>query len=379
MTSKTSATFGPILFPFTGSTVGGSHISTFHLARSLAADYGIKCVVLAASASNVARQAAEMDLDVHSIEDRPARARDPVADITKLPRRVRTLKSYGPSAIVHCNDIWSLQSWGIAGRMLGLPLVYHHRALLRMPWFDRALVRQAHGIITISDPCRRDLRFLPENRVTCVLNPFPDPMLERPMGWWAEFRAHAPENAEPVLIGFIGNFQFRKRPDFFLEVCAAIAAREPRARFVIFGRERDFRSRDLESRAADLGIADRLILAGFRSPPEMNIATLDILLAPAFGEPFGRTLVEALLLGVPFVATDDAGHSEIVARWSGGILVKPHATVDEFADAAMRVLAAPKDVVLSLDERRKVAEELSPRTHAARIMAVYRHISEARR
>jgi Glycosyltransferase Family 4 len=157
MTSKTSATFGPILFPFTGSTVGGSHISTFHLARSLAADYGIKCVVLAASASNVARQAAEMDLDVHSIEDGPAKARDPVADITKLPRRVWTLKSYGPSAIVHCNDIWSLQSWGIAGRMLGLPLVYHHRALLRMPWFDRALVRQSHGIITISDPCRRDL------------------------------------------------------------------------------------------------------------------------------------------------------------------------------------------------------------------------------
>ncbi|QRM33401.1 glycosyltransferase family 4 protein [Microvirga sp. VF16] len=378
MTSKTNATFGPILFPFTGSTVGGSHISAFHLARSLAADHGIKGIVLAAPASNVARQAAEMGLDVHSTGDAPAKARDPVADIARLSRRVRTLKSYGPGAIVHCNDIWSLQSWGIAGRMLGLPLVYHHRALLRMRWFDRALVRQSQGIITISDSCRHDLGFLPANYVRCVLNPFPDPMLEPPKGWQEEFRAHAPEDAEPILIGFIGNFQFRKRPDFFLDVCAAIAAREPRARFVIFGRERNFQSGDLESRAADLGIANRLILAGFRSPPEMNIATLDILLAPAFGEPFGRTLVEALLLGVPFVATDDAGHSEIVARWSGGILVEPHATVDEFADAAMRVLAEPKDVILSLDARRKVAEELSPRTHAARIMDVYRNISGAR-
>ena len=378
MTSKTNAAFGPILFPFTGSTVGGSHISTFHLARSLKADHGIKCVVLAAPASHVARQAAEMDLDVHSTGDTPAKARDPVADIARLSRRVRTLKSYGPDAIVHCNDIWSLQSWGIAGRMLGLPLVYHHRALLRMRWFDRALVRQSHGIITISDPCRRDLRFVPGDRVTCVLNPFPDPMLEPPKGWRTDFRAHAPDDAEPILIGFIGNFHFRKRPNFFLDVCAAIAARESRARFVIFGRERDFQSLDLENRAADLGIADRLVLAGFRSPPEMNIATLDILLAPAFGEPFGRTLVEALLLGVPFVATNDAGHTEIVARWSGGILVEPHATVDEFTDAVMQVLAAPEDVVLSLDARRKVAEELSPRTHAARIMDVYRHISEAR-
>ncbi len=375
MTSRTNATFGPILFPFTGSTVGGSHISTFHLARSLVADHGIRCVVLAAPGSNVARQAAEMDLDVCSTGDAPAKARDPIADIARLSHRIRTLKSYGPGAIVHCNDIWSLQSWGIAGRMLGLPLVYHHRALLRMRWFDRALVRRSHGIITISDHCRRNLQFLPRNRITCVLNPFPDPVLESPKGWQTELRAHAPEDAEPLLVGFIGNYQFRKRPDFFVDVCAAIAAREPNARFVIFGRERDFQSRDLESRAADHGIADRLVLAGFRSPPEMNIAILDILLAPAFGEPFGRTLVEALLLGVPFVATDDSGHSEIVARWSGGILVRPQATAAEFADTAIRVLSAPEDVVLPLDDRRKVAEELSPKTHAARVMAVYHHIS----
>jgi glycosyltransferase involved in cell wall biosynthesis len=255
-----------------------------------------------------------MDLDVHPAGDAPAKTRGPVADIMSLPYRVRTLKSYGPGAIGHCNDIWSLQSWGIAGRMLGLPLVYHHRALLRMRWFDRVLVRQSHGIITISEPCRRELGFLPGNRVTCVLNPFPNPMLEPPKDWRAEFRTHAPDDAEPVLIGFIGNFQFRKRPDFFFDVCEAIAARERRARFVVFGRERDFQNRDLENRAVNLGIGDRLILAGFRSPPEMNIATLDILLAPAFGEPFGRTLVEALLLGVPFVATHDAGHFEIVAR-----------------------------------------------------------------
>ncbi|MXQ13574.1 glycosyltransferase family 4 protein [Microvirga makkahensis] len=378
MTSETNANFGPILFPFTGSTVGGSHISTFHLARSLEAHHGVKCVVLAPLASNVARQAAEMDLEVHSTGDAPAKARDFAADIAKVSRRLRTLKSYGPDAIVHCNDIWSLQSWGIVGRMLGLPLVYHHRALLRMRWLDRVLVRQSHGIITISDPCRRNLRFLPEERVTCILNPFPDPMLKPPEGRRMEFHPHTSGDAEPILIGFIGNFQFRKRPDYFLDVCAVIAARESRARFVIFGRERDFQGRDLEKRAADLGIADRLVLAGFRSPPEMNIATLDILLAPALGEPFGRTLVEALLLGVPFVATDDAGHSEIVARWSGGLLVGSQATADKFAEEAMRVLAAPEDFILSLEARRKVAEELSPRSHAARIMNVYRSISGAK-
>ena len=33
-----AAITGPVLFPFTGAGVGGSHISTFNLARSLAED-----------------------------------------------------------------------------------------------------------------------------------------------------------------------------------------------------------------------------------------------------------------------------------------------------------------------------------------------------
>ncbi|WP_162419632.1 glycosyltransferase family 4 protein [Microvirga brassicacearum] len=286
---------------------------------------------------------------------------------------MQALRLYGPHTVVHCNDLWTLQSWGFAGRLLSLPVVYHHRVILTMSRLDRALVRIAQAVITISEPCRRNLGFLADHRVHSILNPFPGPALERPAGWRAEFGARW-QDRRPILVGFVGNFQYRKRPDFFLEVCQVLAEREPDARFIIFGRERDYQSKDLEDRARELGIADKVALAGFRSPTEMNLATLDVLLAPALGEPFGRTLVEALLLGVPFVATDDAGHSEIVARWSGGHLVRPDATAEQFADAAVNVLAASGDVALSLEARHRVAEELAPRLHAAKMLGIYRRI-----
>src|SRR4029453_412667 len=152
----------------------------------------------------------------------------------------------------------------------------------------------------------------------------------------------------------------RKRPRFFLDVCRVLAEREPRMRFVLFGRERDHSAAELTAYANELGLTERVFFAGFRSPPERNLAPLDILLVPALAEPFGRTLVETLLLGVPYVATDDAGHGEIFSLWGGGRLVPRSATPHEFADEVMKVIAAPSAVCLPLQRRRHIAEEMSP-------------------
>jgi glycosyltransferase involved in cell wall biosynthesis len=379
MDSKTNAMIGPILFPFTGANVGGSHISTFHLARSLTLDHGTRCIIMAAADSGIARQASEIGLEVQLTGDPPAKSRRLWSDIAKLSCRMRALRLHGPRAVVHCSDLWTLQSWGSAGRLVGLPVVYHHRAILNMSGLDRALIRMAQAVVSISEPCRRNLGFLADHRIHSILNPFPESALDRPKHWRAEFNARWQGERSPILVGFVGNFQYRKRPDFFLDACQIIADREPDARFVMFGQERDYRSKDLEDRARKLGIGDKVVLAGFRSPAEMNLATLDILLVPALGEPFGRTLVEALLLGVPFVATDDAGHSEIAARWAGGRLVNPDATAEQFADAAVKVLSASGGTALPREARRRVAQELAPRTHAAKVLEIYRQICIAER
>src|SRR5690606_31581108 len=57
----------------------------------------------------------------------------------------------------------------------------------------------------------------------------------------------------------------------------------------------------------------------------------------AVREPFGRTLVEAMFLGTPVVATDDGGNPEAIEHEVNGILVPPDVP-DAFVAPIYRLL-----------------------------------------
>ena len=107
---------------------------------------------------------------------------------------------------------------------------------------------------------------------------------------------------------------------------------------------------------------------------ENNIAALDLLLAPAVNEPFGRTLVEAAILGTPYVATDDAGHREIFDLWRGGLLQPLADGAEAMAGSALAILDHPHQVVLGPADRRQIIDDLSAEMHAARVSALYERV-----
>jgi glycosyltransferase involved in cell wall biosynthesis len=259
-----------------------------------------------------------------------------------------------------------------------MPVIYHHRQFTKEIWTNRRLIAMANAVISISDACRRNLAFLADDRVQNIVNPFPERVGIDASIFRAELEGRWPGDGAIVFVGFVGSFVRRKRPDFFLDICGALAERDPRARFVLSGRDSGFTTEVLSAHAHRLGLAERTFLTGFRSPPERNIAPLDVLVAPAVAEPFGRTLVEAMLLGVPYVATADAGHNEIFSRWGGGRIVERAATAEQFADEIMRILAARDSIILSEETRRQLAEEISPHSHARKVIHVYRSVLKHR-
>ena len=76
---------------------------------------------------------------------------------------------------------------------------------------------------------------------------------------------------------------------------------------------------------------------GFRYPPEPWIAACDVLLVPAVEEPFGRSLIEAMLLGTPLIAADSGGNPEIIRHGETGYLVPPD-DPDAFAERTLALL-----------------------------------------
>jgi glycosyltransferase involved in cell wall biosynthesis len=135
--------------------------------------------------------------------------------------------------------------------------------------------------------------------------------------------------------------------------------------FAVFGEDRCGFRPEMESRAAAAGMADRLFFMGFRQPVWPWLTGCDLLLALAVNEPFGRSLVEAMLCGVAVVASDSGGHREIVYGGDTGLLVP--------VDNAEALSAAVARMLGDRSARQRLAE--SGRDAALRRFGVDEHVN----
>lgn len=369
----------PIVFPFSSSDIGGSHVATYELAVALQKGFGRRCVFLCADGTPIADEARRLGIEVVDTGEIAwahaslRKRRSPVRTLRRFPARLAIMRQIG-RCIVHANEIVAIQSFGIIAKLLGGKIVYHHHALNRMALPNRLLISRADAVIAVSETCRAPLSFVPSERLQVVLNPIEVPQNFDRHAARARVCAKLEIDSGDTLVGFVGNLWDRKRPEFFLRAAAVMAATNSRMRFIIFGRKGDVDVPTMQAFADMLGIADRVVFAGFMMPAEDNIAALDLLMAPAIREPFGRTPIEAALLGTPWVATDDAGHGEIGRQWAGGRLVPIDADEAAFARVALAILADPMSVTATADQRMTIAANFSPHREATEVEAIYRQL-----
>jgi glycosyltransferase involved in cell wall biosynthesis len=175
------------------------------------------------------------------------------------------------------------------------------------------------------------------------------------------------------VVAFFGSLVARKRPLVFVDAIAEMRARAPDLPLAapIFGQDRQDLTAAIRQRAAAKGVADCVHLMGFRHPPEPWMAACDVLLVPAVDEPFGRTLIEAMLLGTVVVAAASGGNPEAIRDGVTGHLVPPDNAV-AFAERTLGLLADPaRTSALAHAARRDALTRFALRQHAAAIMGVY--------
>ena len=125
-----------VIFPFRGAELGGSHVATFTLARALQSDFQKECVVLCPNDTLIMHEARRLGMRVIPSGEAPTGRNNFVTDLTRAKTRRRILQAEATAggAVVHCNDINTLRSWGLAARLAGLGVVYQHHALNRLWW-----------------------------------------------------------------------------------------------------------------------------------------------------------------------------------------------------------------------------------------------------
>jgi glycosyltransferase involved in cell wall biosynthesis len=106
-----------------------------------------------------------------------------------------------------------------------------------------------------------------------------------------------------------------------VEASATICKEDPTAGVVLFG-EGVLRP-DLERRVAELGLAGRVVLPGFRTDLDTLIGAADVVVLPSYTEGLPNVALEASAAGVPVVATAVGGTPEAVIDGESGHLVRP--------------------------------------------------------
>ncbi|NPU14295.1 glycosyltransferase family 4 protein [Bradyrhizobium sp. 83002] len=115
----------------------------------------------------------------------------------------------------------------------------------------------------------------------------------------------------------------------------------------LFG-EQDYAT-ELKRLVAELGLGDRVHFLGHRSDVPLLMQAVDAMVHPSIDpEPFGRTLVEAMLAGVPVIATDAGAAPDILEHGRAGMLVPP-GDARALAEALDAVLVEPEILKPQLD------------------------------
>ena len=104
------------------------------------------------------------------------------------------------------------------------------------------------------------------------------------------------------VVGHVGRFHYAKNHEFLLKVFSGILKKKTDARLLIVGDGED-RPR-IEALIRDMGLTDKVILAGMQKDTAGYYQAMDVLVFPSFYEGLPGTLVEAQCAGLACVVSD---------------------------------------------------------------------------
>lgn len=176
-----------------------------------------------------------------------------------------------------------------------------------------------------------------------------------------------------------------KGQDDAIEVAAALRRTHPKVRLLVIGTAKfDSAStrfdnaaylRRLRRRVELGGLAETVRFLGQREDVPQILPAIDLLLAPSWEEPFGRSIVEAMAAGVPVVATRAGGPVEIVGDGRTGLLLPPRRP-GLWAAQVGGLLASPERLeAMGRAARVEAHRRFGAERHVERVLAIYEAVT----
>ena len=227
-------------------------------------------------------------------------------------------------------------------------------------WIRYTLERSS-AVIALSDSWAGFVRgFAPAARVVVLPNSVPLPLLGR-------------DCAEPGRILFLGRADAGKGVFDLLSAVAALAPAFPHLRLVVGGVGELDTMRD---RAAELGIAGRVTLAGWldEAAKAGELARAQIFCLPSHAEGLPMAMLEAMAAAKAVVASSVGGIPEAIGDGDNGLLVAPRDVPALTAALASLLRDDALRERLGARARETVEQRFSTAAAAGQLSALYREL-----
>ena len=294
-------------------------------------------------------------------------------------RLSRWLKRSRPD-LIHTNSLKAALYGGVAGRVAGIPVIWHLRDRIADDYLPKSAVVMvkvaAHllpsFIIANSEATRRTLpRALREKgaRHSAVIH---DSVV-------VQRRQLTSCGPRPFRLCILGRLAPWKGQEIFIQAFnQAFSATDDVEGWVtgsaMFGEE-DYAA-SLQAMVRDLGLSGRVEFRGFRDDIWAELAEVDVLVHSSLvPEPFGQVVLEGMAAGTPVITVSEGGPLEIVTHMVDGVLLPPgdvaalaSAMRSLYHDSALRERLATAGM--------QTAERFSPPSAAAQLLEVYERVAE---
>ena len=263
----------------------------------------------------------------------------------------------------------------LAGLLTRTPIVCHVKGFEKYGARERWAARRTTTLVCMTravlDYCRARGLHAPDARV--VYDAVDEAWLQ-PRRTPAEVRRELDIPLDVPCIGIAGNIQEWKGQRVVVEALGLLADR-PDVHGVIAGgvhRAGERYVAELRARLTALGLDGRVHFTGFRSDISDVMNAWDVVVhASVRPEPFGRVILEGMLLGKPVIATAAGGVPELIDDGRVGYLVPP-GDAPALADCLRRVLVAPDDArTLGARARNWAREHFSLARQVAEMSEIY--------
>ena len=380
-----------ILYLDSGSGIGGGQRSLLLLLSLLDRNRWtpfVGCLGDSAFAAEVAKTEAKLiPLSLpaaHNKTDKVKRftLRDLLEDFQQFQVVVQLHRAVKHHAIdlIHANSLSVALLGGIVARINRIPILMHKRYATSYGILDRLCERLLQRVILVSEATRWN--FAPEVKQTLIYNGVDlDAFQASPKEVETLRRELFPDASDAsILAGVVTRITPEKGIHFLVRAIAELKRKTAIKLLIVggpyFQKDVDYMD-SLKREVADLGVEDSVIFTGFLSDTRIVMSLLDIVLVPSIiPEACPRTIIEAMAVGKPVIATPLGGSKELVTPETG-MLVPPE-DASAIAEAVAALATDPERLrIMGEAAHRRAAQLFSSKKNTALTEAVYTELLAA--